>query len=336
MTGQRGFSMVPAWLLVKKPKGNDVLIYCTLASHGTWNPGTGVYESCKPSIDLMCEETGLSRSSVKRALDNLLELKAVRRTLQFTDEGDPAPSLYQVIFGQVIEPVEEGVGSQMDRPQAPPKKTRSQGGRSTDEPTSVHGRTEGRSTCEPRVGPQVDRNQEPLNQEPITKSSEAASRLRRDADEADQADGQITIDGQVEPPAAPREITNKDVANEIARVWIGYWSGPKKNTPIGGGAPHVLQAKMTSLVLGFLDHGYSREEIGKALNVIGEPVIPEQPRLQRALAAGRGHQPPAQQRNRAGARVNGYWDGVRATEGEQPEMATAAVGADIQTTGAAW
>jgi hypothetical protein len=167
--------------------------------------------------------------------------------------------------------------------------------------------------------------------------SEPAPQVRRPGSEIEQvSEGQITIDGKVEAPPAAREITNKDIANEIARVWIGYWSSPKKNTPIGGGAPHVLQATMTSLVRGFLDHGYDREEIGKALNLIGEPVIPEKPRLQRALAAGRGHQPPAQQKSRAGARVNGYWDGVRATEGEQPEMASAAAGADVQTTGAAW
>lgn len=167
--------------------------------------------------------------------------------------------------------------------------------------------------------------------------SEPASQVRRVGQEIEHvSEGQITIDGSVEPPPAPREITNTDLANEIARVWIGYWSSPKKNTPIGGSAPHVLQAMMTSLVLGFLNHGYSRDEIGKALNQIGEPVIPEKPRMQRALAAVRGHRPPAQQGSRAGARVNGYWDGVRAVEGETTEMATAAAGADVQTTGAAW
>jgi len=169
------------------------------------------------------------------------------------------------------------------------------------------------------------------------KDSEPAPQVRRGDTGVEQvSEGQMTIDGKVEAPPTEREITNRDVANEIARVWIGYWAGPKKNTPIGGGAPRALQAKMSGLVLGFLDHGYSREEIGKALNLIGEPVIPEKPRLQRALAQGRGHRPPTQPANRAGARVNGYWDQVRAAEGETAELATASAGADVQTTGAAW
>jgi hypothetical protein len=184
----------------------------------------------------------------------------------------------------------------------------------------------------------VTHNQEPLNQEPLTQSSVPASQVRPDVTEPEQVcEGQITIDGDTEAPAKAREITDKDVANEIARVWIDYWS-QKRRTPIGGAADHVLQAKMARSVLGFLGRGYAREEIGKALNLIGEPIIPTAERLQRALAAGRGVRPPTQTRERAGARVNGYWDDVRAAQDADKGAGIndSAPSATVQTTGAKW
>ena len=284
MSGQRGFVMVPAWLLLKRPTGNDVLVYCTLGSHGTWNPGTGVYESCKPSVETIAEETGLSRSTVKRSINNLLGFNALERTLQFTPEGDPAPSLYRVIFGQVVEP--DGVGSSVDRPPVQPKKARSKGGRSTGEPTSVHSRTEGRSTDEPRVGPRVDRNQEPLNQDPMTKSSVPASQVRRD--EADStSDGQITIDGTVERPTEP---SAEDIAFGIANGWIKY-RADELNSPIGG---NRVQHRLKSLVLPFLlaePRPYTEKEIKLALAGLNEG-IPSTGALQRALDTIRQNQTP--------------------------------------------
>lgn len=282
MSGQRGWVMVPAWLLAKKPAGNDILIYCTLGSYGTWNPGTGTYESCKPAVETMAEETGLSRSTIKRSLGNLLKLGALERTLQYTPEGDPAPSLYRVIFGSVVEP--EGVGSQVDLPPAAGKPTRSKGGRSTGGPTSVHGRTEGRSTDEPRVGPQVDHNQDPLNQDPSTKSSVPAPQVRLGGDD-DGVDGQLTIEGRTEKPAAEREPTLNDVAMGLARGWSG------KRTE--DGCPIVMRGKnsdpvmaVRKLILPYLEGGYSEDEIklGLAWTDTGIPTPPE---FERGLAAVR-------------------------------------------------
>lgn len=292
MSGQRGFAMVPAWLLEKQPKGNDILIYCTLASHGSWNPGSGVYESCKPSVELMAEETGLSRSTVKRALDNLLELGAAERTLQYTPEGDSAPSLYRVIFGQVIEPA--GVGRSTDEPTPPARRnSRSKGRRSTGEPTSVHERTDGRSTDEPTVGPQVNHNQEPLNQEPMTKSSDPASQGRRtDGSDDDLPDGQTTIDGKVEPGKSAAEKKAERDAGTVA----GDWAAVRAKT----GCPIVLRgrnadpvAAVRSLVLPALLAGYTDIEVKNALAWL-DTGIPSTAQLETALAKVKGGWRPPQ------------------------------------------
>lgn len=288
--GQRGYVMVPAWLLIKQPTGNDVLIYCTLASHGSWNPGIGVYENCKPSIELMVEETGLSRSTIKRCLANLIKFKAIKRTLQYTAEGDPAPSLYRVIFGTVVEPKEDDedegvdagqVGSQEDRP---PRKRRSKRGRSTGEPTgSVHPRTDGRSTDEPTVGPPVDRNQEPSDQEPEprTTGSEDAAHLRRDevARESDShpgPDGQITITGEVEEPAnlpakrSPTEVAANSEIMGLARGWLDHraaWDCPVIANK--GGDPLMALRGLISAAKGA---GYSDDEIKYGLCYVDRSV----------------------------------------------------------------
>jgi hypothetical protein len=277
--------MVPAWLLEKKPTGNDVLIYVTLGSHGTWNPGSGTYESCKPAVETMAEETGMSRSTIKRSLGNLLKLGALERTLQYTPEGDPAPSLYRVIFGSVVEP--SGVGSQVDRPPKADKPARSKGGRSTGGPTSVHGRTEGRSTGEPRVGPPVDHNQDPLNQDPSTQISAPPSSVRLDDEisEDSSTDGQMTIDGETEAPPGPREPTVNDMAMGIARGWVAKRLDDKCPVVMTGkGADPVMALR--KLLLPYLESGYTELEIKHALPWT-DTGIPNQSLLESGLAAVR-------------------------------------------------
>lgn len=143
---------------------------------------------------------------------------------------------------------------------------------------------------------------------------------------------QTTIDGTEEPLGEEQEPDPKDVAKGIARVWIEYWAHPKRNTPIGGSAPHVLHARMTTCVLGFLVGGYSKDEIGKALNLVGEPVIPTSDRLQRALREVRGGTPPPQRGSaarRTGANVESEWADVRpnqAGRGAAPAFAAAGTG----------
>lgn len=326
MSGQRGFVMVPAWLLLKKPTGNDVLVYCTLGSHGTWNPGAGVYESCKPAIETIADETGLSRSTVKRSINNLLGFNALQRTLQYTPEGDPAPSLYCVIFGQVVEP--DGVGSQVTRPPVTRRKSRSKGGRSTGEPTSVQPRTDPRSTGEPRVGSPVDRNQEPLNQDPMTHSSVPAAQVRPGQHDCGPDGGQITIDGSVE--AVSGGPTQEDTAFGIANAWIKYRAG--NNCPIGGDR---VEHRLKSLVLPFLKTDYTEREIKKALNGLDEG-IPSRAALQRALdtirqngAPGAGGRP---QGGRGGpmAGTNRHMDDVTAEERQaRNPLLNAVVGSQV-------
>jgi hypothetical protein len=100
-----GFVMVPAWLRRKKPSGNAVLVYVNLAAFGTFNPETGVYEECRPSIQTLAEEAGLGERTVQRALAELYGLGAVERTVRIQ-----APSIYRVIFGTVTHPSDGDTG----------------------------------------------------------------------------------------------------------------------------------------------------------------------------------------------------------------------------------
>jgi hypothetical protein len=170
-------------------------------------------------------------------------------------------------------------------------------------------------------------------EQPIGTPSDPASQDRPGDPEIDaEPVGQINIDGEVET-VTPKEPSIKDIAMQIGRVWVDYRK--QINKPVAGGSP-VTQ--VASLVGQFVTAEYSVDEIKRALNGIGEG-LPSKGQMQRALDTIRDRKTPGangrpQQRDRAGARVNGYWDGVRATEGAQPEMAAA--GADVQTTGAAW
>jgi hypothetical protein len=159
------------------------------------------------------------------------------------------------------------------------------------------------------------------------------------AGDADAKIAQTTIDGTEEPlgEALPNP---KDVAKGIARVWIEYWAHPKRNSPIGGAAERVLHARMTSCVLGFLTRDYTQDEIGKALNLIAEPVIPTTDRLQRALGEVRGVRPPAgrggpRQARRTGANVEREWSDVRPAGGKSSSNGDAKAAFATASTGGA-
>lgn len=137
-----GFVMVPEWFRRKKPSGNAVLVYVTLASYGSFRTASGTYEDCRPTRATMAEDTELSESSVKRAVDELLAMKAIERRERRGDNGVSLPSVYRVHFGDLTEL--EGSTSE------PPP----QGEGATHEPP------EG-STHEPLRGSPVTRNQEP-------------------------------------------------------------------------------------------------------------------------------------------------------------------------------
>ena len=166
-----------------------------------------------------------------------------------------------------------------------------------------------------RVTPPQGRKQDEVEPDEQKNKKPPAHAVGEDASHfVEASEGQITIDGSTEATVKVREYTNRDIANEIARNWLAYWADPERNTPIAG-EPRILQAKMVSAVLGSLNSGYTRLEVGNALKRIAEPTIPSSPRLQRELAAGRGYKPPRQNPNQrwgstrgAGADVNAHWD----------------------------
>ncbi|WP_431976099.1 hypothetical protein [Micromonospora haikouensis] len=140
---------------------------------------------------------------------------------------------------------------------------------------------------------------------------------------------QLSLDGaiprQVTPTApaieakAERAPTNHDVAMGIARSWINYRAS--QNVPVvANNALHALK----SLILPFLNHGYTEAEIKRALNGL-EEGLPSKAQMERALVRVRGRitrQTPPGGRGRpaeGAIRVNDAWaaDAVPA-----PAMAT--------------
>ena len=140
--------MIPGWLLDKRPDGNDLLVYTTLASFGTFDTRTGCYQECRPALSTVAEAAGISVSSVKRGIGNLLKLGAVVRTQRWAeDHKTQLPSVYQVIFGSMVGPQEQG--------------------ESTGEPGPGSAREQGGS-------PPVDQDQEPSTKNQDTKKSASA------------------------------------------------------------------------------------------------------------------------------------------------------------------
>lgn len=142
--------MVPGWLRAAKPSANAVLVYVTLAAYGCFNTAEGVYEECRPPLALIAEDSGTSESTVKRALAELLRLKAVERTERWAEDGKTRlPSVYRVVFGVIAGP-----------------------SGSTGGPTPP-------VTGEPRGGSPVTHNPEPPTQSPPTQKPSASQRGTR-------------------------------------------------------------------------------------------------------------------------------------------------------------
>lgn len=152
------------------------------------------------------------------------------------------------------------------------------------------------------------------------------------------SEGQLTLDGKTEPAKVKGAPTNEDRAFGIARGWMEYRATQRK--PIAGRNP---LHKLKTLVLPFIEADYADDEIKRALNGLGE-ALPSTSQMQRALDTIRdrrpvaaGHGRPAQN-ERAGARVNGYWDDVRAEQAASGRngINDSAPSAEVQTTGAKW
>jgi hypothetical protein len=105
--------MVPAWLIEQRPSGHAVHAYICLALRGTFHPGSGTYEECRPSIATLASDMGVGESTARRAADELVRLGAVTRTVRYDPKGAQLPSMYRVVFGSVVRPrsvTETGVG----------------------------------------------------------------------------------------------------------------------------------------------------------------------------------------------------------------------------------
>lgn len=152
--------MVPGWLLDRQPSGNALLAYVHLAKRGTWNPGTGTYDECRPSMGTLGADMKGSEDKARRGVRELIELGAVKRRQRFDANGGELPAMYQVIFGTVVGPpvLPEG-GSQICDGGGSQKRD---GGGSKSATTPVAN---------------LRHNQEPLNQEPL--NQEKHSRASR-------------------------------------------------------------------------------------------------------------------------------------------------------------
>jgi len=96
--------MVPAWLRRRRPSGNALIAYVTLASFGTFNPDTGAYDECRPSLATMAEECGLLERTLQRGITELIGYGAVERTVVVDPIKGRQPSIYRVIFGHLEGP----------------------------------------------------------------------------------------------------------------------------------------------------------------------------------------------------------------------------------------
>ncbi|MEU3455566.1 hypothetical protein ABZ671_18490 [Micromonospora sp. NPDC006766] len=167
--------------------------------------------------------------------------------------------------------------------------------------------------------------QEGLHQRGYTDSDHPSDDRRGEAAD-DRADAvQPALDGTIPAPRAsdpkpPKEPTNHDLAMGIARSWTTYRAS--KGWPVVASNPlHAVK----SLVLPFLDAGYTEDEVKRALNGIAEG-LPSKAQMERALVTirGRAPRPPAGVGGRppAGAlKVNDAW-----SDDARPVPAGAAAG----------
>lgn len=145
--------MIPGWLFALKPDANDLLVYATLARFGRFDTLAGVYEECRPALSTIAEQAGISVSSVKRGIGNLLRLGAVERQQRWAEDGKTQlPSVYRVIFGSIIGPQEQG---------------------------GFTGEPRGESTGEPGGGSPVSQDPEPSTQNQDTQKPSASPRGTR-------------------------------------------------------------------------------------------------------------------------------------------------------------
>lgn len=104
-----GYAMVPAWLTQKviegkKLSGNGISAYVNLALYGRWNPGTGEYEECRPSMKTLSVDMGVAVNTARTAVQEVQRYGGVIGTERWDEHGNQLPTVYRVIFGLVTEP----------------------------------------------------------------------------------------------------------------------------------------------------------------------------------------------------------------------------------------
>jgi hypothetical protein len=104
-----GYGMIPAWLAWKQPSANAILVYLHLALFGSFNTAEQVYQECRPSKRTLADGgklrerngypgTGLSVSTITRALRELESLNAIVGTEVYGPNGAQLPDVYTVIY----------------------------------------------------------------------------------------------------------------------------------------------------------------------------------------------------------------------------------------------
>jgi hypothetical protein len=236
-----GFAMVPGWLAKMKPSANAILVYVHLAMFGTFNPGSATYDQCRPSKKTLAHGdakrgypgTGLSESTVGRALRELEALGAIKGEPAWDDKGGQLPTVYRLVFGGVVQ----------EMPEKPPL--------SLVTPPPVTGDTGAPATDEtPGVSP-VTHNQEPFTKNPDTKKKIKTPPTPAPTPAPASATAEAETGGDSTPPADNPAPTGLDLlVAELATA--GRWD------------PDAVR----EVLLALADRGTDRAEIARVFREV--------------------------------------------------------------------
>lgn len=226
--------MVPTWLINEKPPARALDAYVNLGKRGTWNPGAGTYDECRPSLPTLAEDMGVSESTARRALDWLIAKGAVTKRLRFDETGAPLPSIYRVVLGVLSKP---------DAPRKQAKPTSKKGGGGVTSGTTP-GVTDGTRVVSPVTG-----NQEPNTKNPKTQRKTSSLTGAASVTDPCETGSQSKIVRETSPPPKIKGVSNTAstvlgrssividdipaVAREIIRLnsvtGDGWWIAAEKN-----------------------------------------------------------------------------------------------------------
>ena len=97
------FSMIPEWVLDAKISATAVRLYCVLQRYAN---SDGL---CHPSRRTLAERCGCSTATIDRAVDELVDIRALVVSHRRTERGDQTSNLYTVVtatpYAQVNRPL---------------------------------------------------------------------------------------------------------------------------------------------------------------------------------------------------------------------------------------